>query len=187
MQQGRDGDRFEPVVWHATAGDFSAKGRAFPRLDQTEGEVAGIEVTPNVGPQALTEGRAPAVENAHELSAYRLARTAELERQVPDQAAEQEIAGLVFVGQLVEETRDSLLRRPVRVQDRQQPRLDVFPVMLENRRGKGLLAREIRVERTLRDAGRVRDVLDAAGRESARSEEHTSELQSRQYLVCRLL
>src|SRR5258707_6932984 len=32
------------------------------------------------------------------------------------------------------------------------------------------------------------DPLDAAGREGAeRSEEHTSELQSRQYLVCRLL
>src|SRR3712207_7082260 len=30
-------------------------------------------------------------------------------------------------------------------------------------------------------------VTAAAGRESARSEEHTSELQSRQYLVCRLL
>src|SRR3712207_7283606 len=38
------------------------------------------------------------------------------------------------------------------------------------------------------DAGRraeaLRDVLETAGR---RSEEHTSELQSRQYLVCRLL
>src|SRR3712207_7487532 len=29
--------------------------------------------------------------------------------------------------------------------------------------------------------------LAAAGREAGRSEEHTSELQSRQYLVCRLL
>src|SRR3712207_7713349 len=32
-----------------------------------------------------------------------------------------------------------------------------------------------------------RDVLNAAGPHGLRSEEHTSELQSRQYLVCRLL
>src|SRR3712207_8853442 len=35
--------------------------------------------------------------------------------------------------------------------------------------------------------GRTRDAIDAAKRTVVRSEEHTSELQSRQYLVCRLL
>src|SRR3712207_7113211 len=34
---------------------------------------------------------------------------------------------------------------------------------------------------------RAKDNLDVAMRENSRSEEHTSELQSRQYLVCRLL
>src|SRR3712207_8784319 len=33
----------------------------------------------------------------------------------------------------------------------------------------------------------VTDLLDRAGASGRRSEEHTSELQSRQYLVCRLL
>src|SRR3712207_7134363 len=36
-------------------------------------------------------------------------------------------------------------------------------------------------------AGGLRRAGPAAGRGSGRSEEHTSELQSRQYLVCRLL
>src|SRR3712207_7470462 len=41
---------------------------------------------------------------------------------------------------------------------------------------------------TTRMAGRVLgEVKQAPGTESNRSEEHTSELQSRQYLVCRLL
>src|SRR3712207_8899827 len=40
--------------------------------------------------------------------------------------------------------------------------------------------------RRVRPAPR-RDVGPAAGRRAGRSEEHTSELQSRQYLVCRLL
>src|SRR3712207_8107309 len=42
----------------------------------------------------------------------------------------------------------------------------------------------------MEQATRVRAILagsDAATRERMRSEEHTSELQSRQYLVCRLL
>src|SRR3712207_7479901 len=48
-------------------------------------------------------------------------------------------------------------------------------------------------ERELRDLVRlnyvepVRSPMSAAGRDATRSEEHTSELQSRQYLVCRLL
>src|SRR3712207_7667343 len=48
----------------------------------------------------------------------------------------------------------------------------------------GRLARELRGEHRVAAgaAGRV-----AAGRVGRRSEEHTSELQSRQYLVCRLL
>ena len=43
------------------------------------------------------------LENADEFGAYRFTRTAELERQVADQAAEQEVAGLVFVGERMEE------------------------------------------------------------------------------------
>src|SRR3712207_7252854 len=46
------------------------------------------------------------------------------------------------------------------------------------------LAREVAVDQQVRDlevAGLLRQLLDR------RSEEHTSELQSRQYLVCRLL
>src|SRR3712207_7879889 len=38
-----------------------------------------------------------------------------------------------------------------------------------------------------RAVARVAAQVDAAARERQRSEEHTSELQSRQYLVCRLL
>src|SRR3712207_8797032 len=34
---------------------------------------------------------------------------------------------------------------------------------------------------------RIRELIEARGAELVRSEEHTSELQSRQYLVCRLL
>src|SRR3712207_7096766 len=37
------------------------------------------------------------------------------------------------------------------------------------------------------DLGVVHDLLGLAAHQDARSEEHTSELQSRQYLVCRLL
>src|SRR3712207_8505155 len=36
-------------------------------------------------------------------------------------------------------------------------------------------------------SSRVRGILDDVGQVGERSEEHTSELQSRQYLVCRLL
>ena len=79
VQKCRDGDRFEPVVWGATAGDFPAKGRAFPRLDELGGELPRIEIPSNVtgaplaGTHTRTESRVPAVENADELSAYRSA------------------------------------------------------------------------------------------------------------------
>src|SRR5712672_2087485 len=68
----------------------------------------------------------------------------------------------------MEEACDPLPGQPVGVKDWQQPHLDIDPVMFEDRRGKRLLAGKIRVERTFRDAGRVGDVFDAAGGESAR-------------------
>src|SRR3712207_8073725 len=56
----------------------------------------------------------------------------------------------------------------------------------EVRRSKVLLRRRLRVAlRSACDAQRVR--CGQLGESQARSEEHTSELQSRQYLVCRLL
>ena len=116
-------------------------------------------------------GIIPAVEDADELGAHRFTRTAELERQIADQAAEQEVAGLVFVGERMEEAGDSLLRRPVRVKDRHKPGLDIGPIVFEDRRGERLLAGEVRVERSLRHACAVGDVLDAAGGESARVHE----------------
>src|SRR3712207_9010550 len=51
-------------------------------------------------------------------------------------------------------------------------------------------ALEVRLEAPLRGHHRVAAVVPVAGlapAQGARSEEHTSELQSRQYLVCRLL
>src|SRR3712207_8965636 len=50
-----------------------------------------------------------------------------------------------------------------------------------DRRGGGAL------RRPHAQAGRAGDRLDARDHSAERSEEHTSELQSRQYLVCRLL
>src|SRR3712207_8623876 len=44
-----------------------------------------------------------------------------------------------------------------------------------------------RCEQAARKLGFVRNALESPEREDLRSEEHTSELQSRQYLVCRLL
>src|SRR3712207_7063557 len=53
---------------------------------------------------------------------------------------------------------------------------------------RGELGREVVVTAEVKDPSRyARDGLDVAGLLLARSEEHTSELQSRQYLVCRLL
>src|SRR3712207_8512836 len=56
---------------------------------------------------------------------------------------------------------------------------DALPISARGGRGLGRL-------RTSGGARRRRDHL-AEGRMQRRSEEHTSELQSRQYLVCRLL
>src|SRR3712207_8894952 len=54
------------------------------------------------------------------------------------------------------------------------------------RRGGGRLpAQALRAYRTARPG--ARSLAVAAGGKDERSEEHTSELQSRQYLVCRLL
>jgi len=72
----------------------------------------------------------------------------------------------VFVSERMEEACDSLMRRPVRVKDWQEPHLDVDPVMFEDRGGKSLFAGEVRVERPFRHTGCVGDVFDAAGGES---------------------
>src|SRR2546425_9074236 len=58
------------------------------------------------------------------------------------------------------------------------PILDVFEDALQALGGR---------ERVDRAEARVRDDHDLAGLDVARSEEHTSELQSLAYLVCRLL
>jgi hypothetical protein len=173
VEKCRDGDLFEPVVRDTTAGHFAAKGRTFPCLDQLGGELPRVEIPSNVtrallaGTHTRGERSAPAVENADELGAYRLTRTTKLKRQVADQAAEQEVAGLMFVSERIEEASDSLLRRPVRIEDWQQPLFDFVPVMFEDRRAKRLFAREVRVERPFRHAGCVGDVFDAACGESS--------------------
>src|SRR5947209_10515413 len=72
---------------------------------------------------------------------------------------------------------------------RRPPRSTLFPYTTLFRSGQALVRRVLldlfnRLGRVGVDA----DYLDAARRvDSRRSEEHTSELQSRQYLVCRLL
>src|SRR3712207_7819750 len=68
---------------------------------------------------------------------------------------------------------------------------DALPILRRARRG-GLCRGGGRCARTRRSRGRAatspaRCHGAAAARSAARSEEHTSELQSRQYLVCRLL
>src|SRR3712207_6974739 len=55
------------------------------------------------------------------------------------------------------------------------------PADLDHRRGRRVIAERLGVR-----VGRLLPAVDV-GHEHARSEEHTSELQSRQYLVCRLL
>src|SRR3712207_8950771 len=50
---------------------------------------------------------------------------------------------------------------------------------------KDILSSEVEIHRAILDA--VADRNPTAARAAMRSEEHTSELQSRQYLVCRLL
>src|SRR3712207_6971242 len=71
---------------------------------------------------------------------------------------------------------------------RRPPRSTLFPYTTLFRSGR----RTGRVERAVHEAPLQRPVVgDVGGEEGrrlgARSEEHTSELQSRQYLVCRLL
>src|SRR3712207_7653829 len=61
-----------------------------------------------------------------------------------------------------------------------RPRRDV-----QRRRGLLVAGRRWRVRRG--PAGRGAGLAERAARGARRSEEHTSELQSRQYLVCRLL
>src|SRR3712207_8785280 len=58
--------------------------------------------------------------------------------------------------------------------------------MLQTRVGKRTAAAAFTIAAQLVDEG-VIDLDEALSRISGRSEEHTSELQSRQYLVCRLL
>src|SRR5690242_8707437 len=130
-EQGWDGNGFEPVIGRATARHLAAKGRALPRLDQQGGEFGRVEVRANATGAALAgthtcgESPAPAVEDARELGADRLARSAEFQREIADEAAEQEIACRVFVGKCMEEALNSVLRPTVRIEDRQQSRLDV--------------------------------------------------------------
>src|SRR3712207_3143877 len=59
---------------------------------------------------------------------------------------------------------------------------------VESRRGSGVYVVEPPVEaEDLKRQEVLERVLDLAAAQGVRSEEHTSELQSRQYLVCRLL
>src|SRR3712207_7040979 len=81
---------------------------------------------------------------------------------------------------------------------RRPPRSTLFPYTTLFRSG-GIAEeipehRDVAEERDLGDVGAVALLVDAADHHGAavldehlRSEEHTSELQSRQYLVCRLL
>src|SRR3712207_7353933 len=75
---------------------------------------------------------------------------------------------------------------------RRPPRSTLFPyTTLFRSRGRPLRAGDAqpggpRVPGA-QDQGRERAARDPRGGDASRSEEHTSELQSRQYLVCRLL
>ena len=77
------------------------------------------------------------VENAQELRPNRFTLTTQLERHLADQAAEQEITGLVVVRERMEEVGDSLPRRTVLVEDRQQPGLDVGPISVRGSPRRG--------------------------------------------------
>src|SRR3712207_8984137 len=77
---------------------------------------------------------------------------------------------------------------------RRPPRSSLFPSTTLFRPGGSVVARAPAVAAAPVDAsdgggiaGLLGDVLGAAAALIGRSEEHTSELQSRQYLVCRLL
>src|SRR3712207_8995588 len=67
---------------------------------------------------------------------------------------------------------------------RRPPRSTLFPYTTLFRSG---LLRRLRAEGHGDDLAPVRDGPVHPGQDTPRSEEHTSELQSRQYLVCRLL
>src|SRR3712207_8844174 len=77
---------------------------------------------------------------------------------------------------------------------RRPPRSTLFPytTLFRSRSGGEISLREGSCERASRPPGRRGSVRQGSvrrrcGRLLRRSEEHTSELQSRQYLVCRLL
>src|SRR3712207_8722672 len=63
----------------------------------------------------------------------------------------------------------------------------VLDVEMYDALGSGQLAEEHAIKRVSRLLGSVDDLYSAMSHVRRRSEEHTSELQSRQYLVCRLL
>src|SRR3712207_8085343 len=71
---------------------------------------------------------------------------------------------------------------------RRPPRSTLFPytTLFRSARGEVALVRGDGAARDRRGGDR-RHRLDVDGHPGLRSEEHTSELQSRQYLVCRLL
>src|SRR3712207_8166551 len=74
---------------------------------------------------------------------------------------------------------------------------DALPISRQNRPARTVLRDDLLVEIARRNPTRARDLhvvrglpkrsLEAITQTVQRSEEHTSELQSRQYLVCRLL
>src|SRR3712207_7642806 len=65
--------------------------------------------------------------------------------------------------------------------------LPISLVALKDEPAAGIFARAHAGERTSEDEALTRTILVPLLVRTARSEEHTSELQSRQYLVCRLL
>src|SRR3712207_7587010 len=77
---------------------------------------------------------------------------------------------------------------------RRPPRSTLFPytTLFRSRQAQGLYRiRRVLVEQSLQVVGVLQHVWESLGpqrvNDDPRSEEHTSELQSRQYLVCRLL
>src|SRR3712207_7218400 len=77
----------------------------------------------------------------------------------------------------------TLFRSRVRLLHRPGPDVDVALLVEAAVEGEGVLLRPGADDQVVR----LQVALAELGRVLARSEEHTSELQSRQYLVCRLL